>query len=80
MSAATLARMDETRAPAPGCTRDGLPGPSAESPDDGLSDLRRIPILIVLGTVSGGYVDWRRGDTRTTVASPPAACSSSGRC
>ena len=28
-----------------------------------------IPILILLGTVSGGSIDWTSGDTRTTVAS-----------
>jgi hypothetical protein len=27
-----------------------------------------LPILILLGTVSGGSIDWTRGDTRTTVA------------
>ena len=27
-----------------------------------------LPILILLGTVSGGSTDWTRGDTRTTVA------------
>ena len=38
-----------------------------------------LPILIVLGTVSGGSIDWTRGDTARP--SPrPAACSSSGRC
>jgi Domain of unknown function (DUF4389) len=28
-----------------------------------------LPILVVLGTVSGGSIDWTRGDTRTTVVS-----------
>ena len=28
-----------------------------------------IPILLLLGTVSGGSIDWTRGDTRTTAAS-----------